>query len=155
MYSLIPRFYAASSGELTPKRLEVTETTAIQNLDFAQEVLRDLQKIGVRISMDDFGTGYSSLSYLKKLSFDSLKIDRSFVQDLLANSKDVEIVTAMIALGRGLNLKVIAEGVETKEQLDFLRSLQCEEIQGFHYNRPLPTEKVTEVLRTHRHKKPS
>lgn len=129
--------------------LEITETTAIQNLDFTQQVLCELQEIGVRFSMDDFGTGYSSLNYLKNLSFNSLKIDRSFVQDLLASSKDVEIVTAMIALGRGLNLKVVAEGVETKEQLDSLRSLQCEEIQGFHYNQPLPAENVTEVLQTH------
>lgn len=153
LVEMIQQILAETKLEPCFLELEVTETTAIQNLDFAKEMLHNLQKLGVRISMDDFGTGYSSLNYLKKLSFDSLKIDRSFVQDLLANSKDAEIVTAMITLGRGLNLKVIAEGVETREQLDFLRALQCEEVQGFHYNQPLPAENLTEVLRTHWQKK--
>ncbi|MFB2922986.1 EAL domain-containing protein [Aerosakkonema funiforme] len=126
--------------------LEITETTIMQNLDFASEMLRDLQTLGVYISIDDFGTGYSSLGYLKKFPFDKLKIDQSFVRDLKDNPQDIAIISAMITLGRGLNLKVVAEGVETREQLELLRSLQSEEMQGYLFSQPLAVEEATNLL---------
>jgi len=126
--------------------LEITETTIMQNLDFTSEMLRDLQTLGVYISIDDFGTGYSSLGYLKKFPFDKLKIDQSFVRDLKDNPQDIAIISAMITLGRGLNLKVVAEGVETREQLELLRSLQSEEMQGYLFSHPLAAEEATNLL---------
>lgn len=126
--------------------LEITETTIMQNVDFASDILRDLQALGVHISIDDFGTGYSSLSYLKKFSFDKLKIDRSFVRDLTDKPEDTAIISAVITLGRGLNLKVVAEGVETREQLELLRSLQSEEMQGYLFSQPLTAEDATKFL---------
>ncbi len=128
--------------------LEITETTVMQDVDFARGILSDLQQMGVRLSMDDFGTGYSSLSYLKKFPLHTIKIDRSFICDLAVDPYDQAIASAVIALGHGLNLNIVAEGVETKEQLDCLRSLQCEEMQGYFFSRPLSVENATELLRT-------
>ena len=124
--------------------LEITETSIMQNVHFARQALRDLQAMGVHISMDDFGTGYSSLGYLKQFPFQALKIDRSFIRDLKDDPQDLGIISAVIALGHCLNLKVIAEGVETNQQLELLRNLQCEEIQGYLFSRPLPTEEATQ-----------
>ncbi len=126
--------------------LEITETAAMRDVDFTQKMLHDLRRMGVRISMDDFGTGYSSLSYLKKFPLQTLKIDRSFVQDLTRDTADVAIITSIIALGRGLNLTVVAEGVETSEQLEALRSLDCEEMQGYLFSKPMTTEQATQFL---------
>lgn len=126
--------------------LEITETAAMRDVDFTQKMLHDLRKMGVRISMDDFGTGYSSLSYLKKFPLQTLKIDRSFVQDLTHDTADVAIITSIIALGRGLNLAVVAEGVETTEQLDALRSLDCDEMQGYFFSKPMTAEHATQFL---------
>ena len=137
-----------SETKLNPNylELEITETTIMQNVEFAREALQEFQKMGVHISMDDFGTGYSSLGYLKKFPFDTLKIDQSFVRDLGDNLEDTAIISAIIALGRGLNLRVIAEGVEMQHQLDLLKSLQCDEMQGYWFSRPLNTEQATEFL---------
>jgi diguanylate cyclase (GGDEF)-like protein/PAS domain S-box-containing protein len=126
--------------------LEITETTAIQNVEFTKVILHSLQEMGIRISMDDFGTGYSSLSHLKQFPLHTLKIDQSFVQDLALNGRDIEIVKAVIGLGQGLNLNVVAEGVESQEQLNFLHSLKCEEVQGYLFNRPLSVEHATAAL---------
>ena len=126
--------------------LEITETAIMQNVEFARRALYDFKEMGVHISMDDFGTGYSSLGYLKKFPFDTLKIDQSFVRDLRDNPKDTAIISAVIALGRGLNLRVIAEGVETQQQLELLRNLQCEEMQGYLFSRPLRVEAATKFL---------
>jgi diguanylate cyclase (GGDEF)-like protein len=117
--------------------LEITETTIMENVDFACQALERLQQLGVRISLDDFGTGYSSLGYLKQFPFHTLKIDRSFVRDLQQNSRDAAIIAAIVALGRGLNMRTIAEGVETQQQLELLRKLQCEVIQGYLLSKPL------------------
>ena len=108
--------------------------------DFSGAVatLRRLKNLGVRIAMDDFGTGYSSLSYLQSFPFDKIKIDRPFVANLGHSRQAVTIIRAVIALGRGLDLPVVAEGVETEEQLTFLRTEHCNEIQGFLVGRPLP-----------------
>ncbi|MBW4678807.1 MAG: EAL domain-containing protein [Microcoleus vaginatus WJT46-NPBG5] len=126
--------------------LEVTETVAMQNIEATQSILQELYKMGVRLSLDDFGIGYSSLSYLKKFPFHTIKIDQSFVRDLIANCDDVAIVTAIIALGYGLNLRVVAEGVETEQLKDLLRNLQCQYMQGYFFSRPLPAEEATRLL---------
>jgi EAL domain-containing protein (putative c-di-GMP-specific phosphodiesterase class I) len=105
--------------------------------------------MGVNVSMDDFGTGYSSLGYLKKFSFQTLKIDQSFVRDLQDNPQDKAIISAIVTLGRGFNLRVVAEGVETIEQLEMLRALNCEEMQGYWFSRPLPTNEATQFLCNH------
>ncbi len=118
--------------------IEITEGTAIDDLPLTISILAGLQKIGVKISLDDFGTGYSSLAALKYLPLDRLKIDRLFIQQLKADTVDAAIVTTIVNLGRQLNLKTIAEGVETLEQLDFLRSIDCDAVQGFLFSRPLP-----------------
>jgi diguanylate cyclase (GGDEF)-like protein len=127
--------------------LEITETTAIQDIEFARSLLQQMQELGVQISMDDFGTGYSSLTHLRKFSINTIKIDQSFVRDLGANSRDLQIVSAVISLARGLNLSVVAEGVETLEQLRILQNLDCAQAQGYLFSRPLSTEDATELLR--------
>lgn len=129
--------------------LEITESTIMQNVNFARQALSELRKIGVHISMDDFGTGYSSLSYLKNFPFHTLKIDRSFVQGLQDNPKDTAIISAVIALGRSFNLRVVAEGVETLKQLELLQRLQCDEVQGYWFSRPLKVEDATQFLAEH------
>ncbi|MGK7874159.1 MAG: EAL domain-containing protein [Xenococcaceae cyanobacterium] len=128
--------------------LEITETTIMQDVDLTLEILLDLVQMGVHISMDDFGTGYSCLSYLKKFPFHTLKIDQSFVQDLRDDLQNKAIISAVIALGRALNLRVIAEGVETPQQLELLQSLQCEEMQGYLFSKPLPVEDFTKFQQT-------
>ncbi|MEO6323691.1 MAG: EAL domain-containing protein [Thermoanaerobaculia bacterium] len=129
-----------SSTELPPEllELEITETVAMHDVLGSQSTLRDLKALGIRITMDDFGTGYSSLSYLKSFPIDSLKIDRSFIQDLATNASDVAITIASITLAHGLNLRVIAEGVETEQQLELLRQNGCDGFQGYLVSRPVP-----------------
>ena len=126
--------------------LEITETIAMQNVDISQKILNELHHRGIKISMDDFGTGYSSLTYLKKFPFHTLKIDKSFVQDLTNDPNDAAIITAITALGKVLNMRLVAEGVETEEQKDFLRSLQCEHMQGYFFWKPLSSNEATKVL---------
>ena len=118
--------------------LEVTEGSIIHDPENAIAVLQDLKKLGVRVAMDDFGTGYSSLRYLRELPIDVVKIDKSFIQELPSHLDDVEIVTAIIAMARGLKMEVIAEGVETDEQFALLRELGCDKVQGFKCCMPLP-----------------
>jgi diguanylate cyclase (GGDEF)-like protein len=120
--------------------LEITETTAMRDADASLLILRQLDEMGVRISIDDFGTGYSSLLYLKRLPASELKIDRGFVRDLPNDAEDAAIIVAIIALGRTLNLEIVAEGVETQEQQEFLTGLGCNSLQGFLLGRPAPAE---------------
>jgi diguanylate cyclase (GGDEF)-like protein len=126
--------------------LEVTEDQIMMNPDEAIEILREISRIGVKIAVDDFGTGYSSLSYLKKLPINKLKIDQSFVRDLPNDGEDSAITKAIIALAQSLNLEIIAEGVETGEQKEFLVQNGCENIQGYFYSKPLPADKMKTVL---------
>jgi EAL domain-containing protein (putative c-di-GMP-specific phosphodiesterase class I) len=102
--------------------------------------------VGVQISIDDFGTGYSSLSYLNRFPFDTLKIDQAFVRNLPLDSKNVAITTAMIDMAHNLNLKVVAEGVETEKELAFLRKNQCDQMQGYYFSRPLRTSDFEKLL---------
>ncbi len=127
-------------------RLEVTESVAMRDLDYSISVLNDLNKLGVNISLDDFGKGYSSLSYLKQFPLKVLKIDRSFIQDNDTNKSGEAITSAIIFMGQTLNMEVIAEGVETEEQLNFLKSQFCDEVQGFLFSRPMPADELTKLL---------
>jgi EAL domain-containing protein (putative c-di-GMP-specific phosphodiesterase class I) len=120
--------------------LELTESAFMTNTEAAIEILRQIKELGVSVAIDDFGTGYSSLSYLKRLPVDVLKIDRSFVRDATTDADDAAIVMAVIGLAHSLKLKVIAEGVESEEQLAFLRLLRCEEIQGFLCSKAVPAD---------------
>ncbi len=137
--------------EPTLLELELTESLIMQNPERAIETLIALKSIGIHVAVDDFGTGYSSLAYLKRFPIDKLKIDRSFVLDIPGDSNDAAIAQAVIALGRSMQLQVVAEGVETWEQLDFLRTHQCHAIQGYLYSPPvqrnglcLPTRRATQ-----------
>lgn len=128
--------------------LELTESAVMRNADAAVMLLAELHDMGLSIAIDDFGTGYSSLSYLKKFPIDRLKVDQSFVQDLGTSQVGEEIVGAIIALAHSLKMSVVAEGVENSRQLEMLRELDCEEIQGFYFGRPVPAEDFTEILKT-------
>ncbi|PSF38362.1 diguanylate cyclase [Aphanothece hegewaldii CCALA 016] len=129
--------------------IEITETSIIHDEKFAAQAFHELRSLGVSISLDDFGTGYSSLSYLQKFPFHTLKIDQTFVQALQNLPQDTAILSAMIMLGRSFNLRVVAEGVETLQQLEILEKLNCKEVQGFLFSRPLKTEDATQLLLQH------
>lgn len=126
--------------------LEVTEDQIMINPDASIEILRQISALGVKVAVDDFGTGYSSLSYLKKLPISKLKIDQSFVRDLPHDEEDAAISKAIVALGQSLNLEIIAEGVETKDQKEFLINNGCENIQGYYYSKPLPAQEIVAIL---------
>jgi EAL domain-containing protein (putative c-di-GMP-specific phosphodiesterase class I) len=140
---------ALAAAELDPGYLEIelTESAVMQDAESSIQVLRQLSGLGVRISVDDFGTGYSSLSYLRRLPLDKLKIDRSFIREVAASRDDAEIVRAIVSLAHSLHLKVIAEGVETDEQLSFLRDLGCDQYQGFHCSPPVPADEFEQMMR--------
>ncbi|MBA3355041.1 MAG: EAL domain-containing protein [Pyrinomonadaceae bacterium] len=126
--------------------LELTESSIMSHPEATIDVLTKLQTKGVAISVDDFGTGFSSLSYLKRLPIDSLKVDQSFVRELATDPDDAALVMAIVSLGHTLRLRVVAEGVETQEQLRFLRLLRCDEIQGYLISRPLPVTGIEQLL---------
>ncbi len=124
--------------------LELTESLLMSNEDLMFSVLQELKEMGLNLAIDDFGTGYSSLSYLKQFPVNKLKIDRSFIRDLSIDSDDAAITSAIISMAKGLSLKVIAEGVETEEQMAFLRDHQCDEIQGYFFSKPITASEVAE-----------
>jgi diguanylate cyclase (GGDEF)-like protein len=133
---------------LMPTRLEleITEGVLVEDFNRGLSILRRLKLIGVRIAMDDFGTGYSSLSYLQSFPFDKIKIDQSFISNLKSNSQSAAIVRAVIGLAHGLNLPVLAEGVEAKTQLDFLAAESCDEVQGYLLGRPRPIMEYSKLI---------
>jgi len=133
---------------LDPKYLEIelTESLFMSDVTPAVDLLHRMKALGVNLSIDDFGTGYSSLSYLSRFPIDVLKIDRSFVADITRDANDEAIVTSIIALAHNLKLAVIAEGVETGEQLDYLRRHGCDEIQGYYFSRPVPAAEFEQLL---------
>lgn len=129
--------------------LEITETVTIQNGNAAKTILNKLDSGGISLSMDDFGTGYSSLSYLKQFPFNTLKIDRFFVQNALNNPEDQAIIKAIVHLGKGLNISVVAEGIETEESKNFLQTLGCRYMQGYYFSRPVPAKEATTLLQNY------
>ena len=129
--------------------LEITESLLVENIDTTTAMLNELHAMGIQISIDDFGTGYASMAYIKRFPIDTLKIDRAFIRDLTTDADDRSIVTAIIAMARSLGYSVVAEGVETKEQLAFLRLQGCDELQGYFLSRPLNGEALDAWLALH------
>jgi len=127
--------------------LEITEAILMHDMDRTIRILKDLKQMGVRVAIDDFGTGYSSLSKLKDFPLDTLKIDGSFIQNMIPNAEIKSLTTALIALGKSLGFTVVAEGVESKEQADLLRTHSCDQFQGFYINKPMPPEEFTSAVR--------
>ncbi|WP_193771133.1 putative bifunctional diguanylate cyclase/phosphodiesterase [Candidatus Magnetaquicoccus inordinatus] len=146
LYALIANVLQETGLSADSLELEITESMMVENVEEAIQVLTQLRSLGLSIAMDDFGTGYSSLSYLKRFPIQTLKIDRSFIRDLPHHADDVAIVRAIVAMGKSLRLQVVAEGVENKEQLDFIAENRIDEIQGFFYSRPLPADAFVRLL---------
>jgi EAL domain-containing protein (putative c-di-GMP-specific phosphodiesterase class I) len=126
--------------------IELHESSLIQNIEKTLHILRRLKAMGVRIAIDDFGTGYSSLATLQQFPLDTIKIDRSYIRDLATQDDDSQLTKAIIAMGKSLSLTVVAQGVETKEQADFLRAHACDEIQGFYFSKPMSAPQFTALL---------
>jgi EAL domain-containing protein (putative c-di-GMP-specific phosphodiesterase class I) len=126
--------------------LELTETALMESGEATISLLRDLKRIGVQLALDDFGTGYSSLSYLKEFPIDALKVDESFVREISDDLRCASIVRAILSMGKSLNQRVIAEGVETAEQFALLRAQGCQEGQGFYFSRPLTADRFAQLL---------
>jgi predicted signal transduction protein with EAL and GGDEF domain len=127
--------------------LELTESVLLANAEVMLSVVQELKAMGLTLAIDDFGTGYSSFSYLRQFRVNRFKIDRSFIRDVAVSSDDAAITAAIISMAKSLRLKVIAEGVETEAQMSFLRSHQCDEIQGYYFSKPLSAEEATDKLR--------
>jgi diguanylate cyclase (GGDEF)-like protein/PAS domain S-box-containing protein len=143
-------FAALKDTGLDPRslELELTESVLMKRAESTESILKTLRARGVQVAVDDFGTGYSSLSYLRKFPIDALKIDQSFVRQITTAPDETTIVTAVISMGRSLKLRVVAEGVETQEELAFLQAHQCDEAQGYFFSRPLPPEQFAKLLAT-------
>jgi EAL domain-containing protein (putative c-di-GMP-specific phosphodiesterase class I) len=127
--------------------VELTESAVMSDPEESIAILEQLSSMGVLVSVDDFGTGYSSMSYLRRLPIDKLKIDRVFINEIVSRPEDASIVRAIVSLAHSLRLKVVAEGVETLAQLDFLKAVGCDEYQGYHFSRPLPSNEFERVVR--------
>jgi len=138
-----------SSTKMKPEtlELEITEGVLMNATQQNDHALEELNKMGIQLAMDDFGTGYSSLSYLRQYPFDVVKIDQSFVRDITTDIADKELINAAIAMAHGLKLQVVAEGVETKEQLDILKALKCDFIQGYYFSKPIKAEAFEDLLK--------
>lgn len=138
--------------EIDPSHLEleITESMLMENMEGAMEILKVIQEMGISIAIDDFGTGYSSLSYLKDLPVSTVKIDQAFIRDIPESEKDMQISSVIIFLANQLNYKVVAEGVETKDQVAFLKASKCDLMQGFYFSKPIPAHKVLLMLETER-----
>jgi EAL domain-containing protein (putative c-di-GMP-specific phosphodiesterase class I) len=139
---------ALKETSLEPRylQLEITESTAMHDMDFTIATLDTLKAMGIQIAIDDFGCGHSSLNYLNRMPIDILKIDRSFVRDLATDPSDATIVGSVVAMTRELNLKVVAEGVETEEQLAFLKDRRCDVVQGFLFSKAVPTDALERMI---------
>jgi diguanylate cyclase (GGDEF)-like protein len=144
--------HALDDARLQARYLEVelTESAVMNDPEQSIAILEQLSKMGVLVSVDDFGTGYSSMSYLRRFPIDKLKIDRVFIDEMATRPEDASIVRAIVSLAHSLHLKVIAEGVETPEQLEFLKAVNCDEYQGFHFSRPLPAVEFEQLIRKSR-----
>nr|WP_316047069.1 EAL domain-containing protein [Planococcus glaciei] len=136
----------ATGFDASSLELEITESVAVYDAEKTIARMQALRNMGVRIALDDFGTGYSSLVYLKKFPINSLKIARPFIQDMVDNPKDKALVEAIVSMAHSLELSVIAEGVETHEQLTSLKTLKCDEIQGYFFSKPLAAETFASLI---------
>jgi EAL domain-containing protein (putative c-di-GMP-specific phosphodiesterase class I) len=139
---------ALAGGGLSPTQLEleITESVLLEETDATLKTLHQLRSFGIRVSLDDFGTGYSSLSYLRSFPFDKIKIDRSFVREVTASANGAAIVRAIAGLGASLGMEITAEGVETQEQLDLIRSEGCTEAQGYYFSPPRPASELVDLM---------
>ena len=140
---------ALHDARLDPSYLEVevSESALMSDPEESVNILKQLSEMGVLVSVDDFGTGYSSMSYLQRFPIDKLKIDRTFINEVTSSNDDASIVSAIVSLGHTLKLKVIAEGVETPEQLEFLQMLGCDQYQGYHYSAAMPANELADLIR--------
>jgi diguanylate cyclase (GGDEF)-like protein len=134
--------------DATYLELEITESMLMRDVGGASKVLAEFKKLGIRLSLDDFGTGYSSLSNLKRFQIDTIKVDRSFVRELPEGKEDKAITDAIIAMGKSLNMSIVAEGVETQGQIEFLRDHDCDEFQGFYFSKAVPAAAIADLMRT-------
>jgi diguanylate cyclase len=134
--------------------VELTESVVMSDPEESVAILEKLSTMGVLVSVDDFGTGYSSMSYLRRLPIDKLKIDRGFISEVVSRPEDASIVRAIVSLAHSLKLKVVAEGVESSEQLEFLKALGCDQYQGFHFSPALPPAKFEALVRSQRSAEP-
>lgn len=148
LVKLIDRVLSETGLEAQYLEVEITESIAMQDVKVTISILEELRVMGVYISLDDFGTGYSSLATLKKFPLHTLKIDREFVKDLTTDAKDAALIRAIVALGHGLDLAVIAEGVETAEQQEFLRLVGCDAMQGYFFSKPLPAAAAAQLYQS-------
>ena len=139
---------ALAKAEVSPSRLEIeiTESMLISKYGSASSILNSLLQLGVTVALDDFGTGYSSLTYLRKLPFSRIKIDQSFIRDMLTQPDCAAIVKSVIGLAQDLRIGVVAEGVETADELEYLRQAKCDEVQGYLIGRPMPAEEISALL---------
>jgi EAL domain-containing protein (putative c-di-GMP-specific phosphodiesterase class I) len=135
--------------------IELTETAVMTDAEESIAILEKLSAMGVLVSVDDFGTGYSSMSYLRRFPIDKLKIDRSFISEVMTRPDDASIVRAIVSLAHSLRLKVVAEGVESPEQLEFLRSVGCDQYQGYHFSRALPASQFETLVRSQQAAEPA
>ncbi|HYD79462.1 MAG TPA: bifunctional diguanylate cyclase/phosphodiesterase, partial [Paucimonas sp.] len=147
--NMVSRVLQETGCDPASLELEITESVVMDNPEAAVATLQHLSDMGVSLAIDDFGTGYSSLSYLKRFPIDALKIDRSFVRDITTDSDDAAIAKAVIALAHSMKLTVIAEGVETAEQLEFLREQECDQMQGYFLSRAVSAEQIEQLLARH------
>jgi EAL domain-containing protein (putative c-di-GMP-specific phosphodiesterase class I) len=127
--------------------IEITESVLMKNAELAIDELQEMSAMGVRLAIDDFGTGYSSLSRLKRFPIDVLKIDQTFVRGIISDPNDAAIVSAIITMAHALGIKVVAEGVETREQLEFLNARDCDFVQGYYFSRPLPGDEIESLFK--------
>ena len=134
--------------DLNPKYIEVeiTESSALGDLKYVVQVINELKGLGIKVSMDDFGTGFSSLSYLKNIPISILKLDKSFFNEFETDNRSKNIMRSVIGLGKSLNLHIVSEGVETKEQVDFLVECGCHQAQGFYFSRPIPQNEFEKLI---------
>jgi len=144
--SVVGRVLDETKLEPASLEIEITERTIMHDPERAVEILAGLRRMGVKVSMDDFGTGQSSLGYLKRLPIDVVKIDRSFVQEVATNPDYAAIAGAVVAMAHSMGLRVVAEGVETTEQLHFLRKMNCDEVQGYFLAPPVPPDTLAELV---------
>ena len=144
--ALVAKVLSDTQLEANLLELEISANTLMQNGEYSSQILHQLKDLGVNISIDDFTSGFSCLNYLKMFPFNTLKIDHSFIKELKNSPQDLAIISALVELGKGFNLRVVAQGVETKQQIELLRNAQCEQMQGFWFSRPLAVEDANKLL---------